>query len=113
MAKEMQAVLLRRQSELEAQIDAAKATDFSDADTSAVSIGTVVDIEDTDSGGKDTYTILGAWDTDVDKGVISYLSEIANALIGETVGSEVELPAGENEVRKVRVAGIRAYTAGA
>ena len=38
----------------------------------------------------ESYTILGAWDTDPDKGVLSYLSPLAQALMNKKVGEEVE-----------------------
>ena len=91
-AKDMQAVLMRRQHEMEGEISGARGTDFADADTSIVSIGTKVDFEDLDSGKTESFTILGAWDTDTDKGIISYLSAAGMALLNEPVGAEVELP---------------------
>jgi transcription elongation GreA/GreB family factor len=36
------------------------------------------------------YTVLGAWDSDPDKRLVSYLSEIGQALIGQKVGEKVE-----------------------
>ncbi|MEM0898112.1 MAG: GreA/GreB family elongation factor [Verrucomicrobiota bacterium] len=108
-AKEMQAVLMRREAEMESELMRARGTDFSDADTSVVSVGTVVEIEDADSGEKETFSILGAWDTDTDKRIISYLSETGSALIGSPVGEEVEVPTErEGETRIVRVASISA-----
>jgi len=65
------------------------------------------------SGEKETFTILGAWDGDVDKGIISYLSEAAKALIGQAVGAEVELPSDSVHIkRKVRILAIRPFRQG-
>ena len=51
-------------------------------------------------GGEETYTILGAWDTDPSKHIISYLAQMAQALIGKKVGERVSAPTetGEHEV---------------
>ena len=38
----------------------------------------------------ETFTILGAWDSDPDKGIISYLTPIGQALLNRKVGDEVE-----------------------
>ena len=38
----------------------------------------------------ETFTILGAWDSDPDKGVISYLSPVGAALLNHKPGEEVE-----------------------
>ena len=49
-AKEMQAVLARRRSELERDLDRARGTNFENPDTNIVSIGTVVTLKDEASG---------------------------------------------------------------
>ncbi len=38
----------------------------------------------------ETFTVLGAWDSDPDKGIISYLTPIGQALFNHKVGDEVE-----------------------
>ena len=38
----------------------------------------------------ETFTVLGAWDSDPDKGVISYLTPVAMSLLNRKVGDEVE-----------------------
>lgn len=109
-AKQQQAVLNRMQSEYQRDIDRAQGTDFSNINTDSVGIGTIVDLEDIPSGEKETYTILGAWDGDVEKNIISYLSEAAKALIGQAVGAEVELPSDSaHSRRQARITGIRAF----
>ena len=89
-AKEMQKILMRRKEELEAQMMRARGTDFSNAKTDAVNIGTVVGATDLATNQHETFTILGAWDSDPDKGIISYLTPIGQALLNRKVGDEVE-----------------------
>jgi transcription elongation factor GreA len=89
-AKEMQKILMRRKEELEAQMMRARGTDFSNAKTDAVNIGTVVVATDLGTNQRETFTILGAWDSDPDKGIISYLTPIGQALLNRKVGDEVE-----------------------
>jgi len=89
-AKEMQKILMRRKVELEAQLVRARGTDFSNAKTDAVGLGTRVSVTDLASSSPDTFTILGAWDSDPDKGVVSYLTPLAQALINKKPGEEVE-----------------------
>ena len=89
-AKEMQKVLMRRKEELEAQLVRARGTDFSNARTDVVSIGTVVRATDLESNQQETFILLGAWDSDPDKGVISYLAPVGQALLNRKVGDEVE-----------------------
>ncbi|MGH8092697.1 MAG: hypothetical protein ACREIF_04420 [Chthoniobacterales bacterium] len=63
-AKEMQAVLMRRKSELERDLHRARGTAFESPDISQVSIGTIVTLRQTNTSEEETYTILGAWDGD-------------------------------------------------
>ncbi len=100
-AKEMQTVLMRRKAELEQQLSRAQGTDFANADTKLVNIGTKVSIVDVDTKEKLSFTILGAWDSDPHKGIISYLTPVAKALFKREVGETVTLPtdtAGERRV---------------
>lgn len=92
-AKEMQAVLMRRKNELEAALHRARGTDFSNPDTSQVSIGTTITLRERENGKQESYTLLGAWDSDPDRGVISYQTAIGQALLGHRVGETVSLQA--------------------
>jgi transcription elongation factor GreA len=89
-AKEMQKVLMRRKDELENQLARARGTDFSNAKTDTVTMGTVVETTDLASNLRESFTILGAWDSDPDKGIISYLSPVGGALLNHKAGDEVE-----------------------
>ena len=89
-AKEMQKVLMRRKEELEAQLMRARGTDFSNAKTDTVNIGTVVLATDLGTSQPETFTILGAWDSDPDHGLISYLSPVGAAFLNHKVGDEIE-----------------------
>jgi transcription elongation factor GreA len=89
-AKEMQKLLMRRKGELENQLGRARGTDFQNVITDAVNFGTRVKVTDLTAQHAETFTILGAWDFDVEQGIISYLSPIAQSLLGHKVSEEVE-----------------------
>src|SRR5208337_3422889 len=89
-AKEMQKILMRQKDELEAALTRARGQDFSNARTDIVGPGTVVLATDLTTNQPETFTILGAWDSDPEKGIISYLTPIAMALVNRKVGDEVE-----------------------
>ena len=89
-AKETQKIIMRQKEELEAQMMRARGMDFSNAKTDVVNIGTVVVATDLGTNQRETFTILGAWDSDPDKGIISYLTPIGQALLNRKVGDEVE-----------------------
>ena len=109
-AKEMQRVLQRRQAEMEVALSRARGTDFSNADTSVVSIGTIVTYRNLESGETHTYTILGAWDGKPEQAILSYLSGIAQAILGKKVGDQVDLPT-ETVTEKGEILAIEAYHA--
>ena len=105
-AKQMQAVLVRRRSELERDLGKARGTSFENPDTSRVSIGTVVTVRDKSSKKEETYTILGAWDGDPDRHIISYQTAIAQALLGKKAGESATLPNGEVEIVSIEPAPV-------
>jgi len=89
-AKEMQKLLMRRKADLETQMVRARGTDFATARNDIVSIGTVVRATDLATSQEEHFTILGAWDSDPEKDIVSYLSPVAQSLMGHKAGDEVE-----------------------
>ncbi len=104
-AKEMQAVLMRRKSELEIALHNARGTAFESPDTSQVSIGTIVGLRESDTGKEESYTVLGAWDGDPDRGIISYQTAIGQAMLGHKIGEIVTLP-DQEETRRFAIISI-------
>lgn len=89
-AKEMQGILKKRKAELEILLSRARGTDFANTRTDVVSIGTIVTAFDLEANEVETFTILGAWDFDADKNIISYLTPVGQALLNRSVGDVVE-----------------------
>jgi len=108
-AREMQGILTRQKAELELDLARAEATDFAAADTTKVSLGTKVTLKDTKSGEALVYTILGAWDSDLSKGIISYQTAVARALLNHTVGERIELTTGEGGLHHVVIEKIEPH----
>jgi len=106
----MQKLLMKQKAELETQLVRARGTDFANPRVDVVSIGTVVSAVDLETNQADQFTILGAWDSDPEKGLVSYLSPVAQALLNRKVGDEVEF-----DVHSVRhhhrIEAIAAYKA--
>jgi transcription elongation GreA/GreB family factor len=107
-AKEMQKILMRQKGEHESQIVRARGSDFSNPRTDVVSIGDVVAVTDLDQNRPENFTILGAWDSDPDKGIISYLTAVGQALLNTKPGQEVEVPV-EGGKKRYRVESISAF----
>jgi transcription elongation GreA/GreB family factor len=110
-AKEYQRVLMKRQGDWERDLKLAQPTDFANPDTSKVSIGTIVSLEPVGPGSPLTYTVLGAWDSDPDNGIIAYLSERGLAILDKKIGDEVEFPLGTGGTERYRITGVQAWKA--
>ena len=89
-AKDQQKYLNNRKSELQRDISRARGTDFKGADATAVNIGTIVNLIN-EGGQEETYTVLGAWDSDPEKKELSYLSELGAAFLNKKVGETVQV----------------------
>lgn len=107
-AKEQQRVLERRKIESEHDLMIARGTDFESPDTAQVSIGTIVTLA-SDSGAEETYSILGAWDSAPDLGIVSYKAAIGQILLGRKPGDAVDLP-GDSAPRRLTIKSISAFT---
>ena len=106
-AKEQQRVLSRRRAELEQEILRAKGTDFRQVDTSHVGVGTRVTLKS--DQGEETYTILGAWDGNPEKKILSYLTPLAKALQGKKVGEKATIPGAEGQDKKITIQKIEPF----
>jgi transcription elongation factor GreA len=107
-AKEMHRILMTRKHELETQLSRARGINYSDASTDAVNIGTLVTVTDTESQQSERYSVLGAWDSDAERGKISYLSPLGQCLLNHAVGDEVQFEI-EGRRRSYRIDAIEAY----
>ena len=99
-AKERQGFIEGRIAELEAKLGNCQIIDTKllDADGRCV-FGATVELEDTESGEKVTYQIVGDDEADIKLGKISISSPISRALIGKYAGdtAEVKAPGGVRE----------------
>jgi transcription elongation GreA/GreB family factor len=107
-AKEMQKLLMRRKSELEAQLGRARGTDFANPKTDVVSIGTYVQVTDLNTNNVEKFTVLGAWDSDPDKGVISYLTPVAQSMLNHKLGETVDFEM-DGAKKRYRIDTVTAY----
>ncbi len=89
-ARERQDQLYQRVRDLENEIQRVKLIDFSNVDTTKVSVGTKVILKDLENGRLIEYTILGRWETDLQNNIISNESPIAkNHLLNKQIGENV------------------------
>ncbi len=86
-AKQQQRLLFRRRGDLAYLLRKAQPTHFADVATATVQIGTTVTLTDLTAGKSHTYHILGAWDGDPARQIISYPAALAQAMLNKPVGT--------------------------
>jgi transcription elongation GreA/GreB family factor len=99
-AKERQGLLMAQGAQLAEDLEKVKPTDFADATTDEVSMGTGVELV-YPGGASEIFYILGAWDQDEVLSIISSETALAKALMGHKEGDQVEIPAGECELKAI------------
>ena len=96
MAKQDQQALMAQKTQLQRDLAHARISDFKDAPANQVGAGSIVDVK-TDAGAATRYTILGAWDSDPQKNIISYKTPLGLALLSKKVGDRVTVKTGGAE----------------
>lgn len=95
-AKEHQAMLESKISQLKAIIGDAKIIDTSKLDASTVQILSKVEMKNVKTGMKMSYTIVSETEANLKEGKISIQTPIAQGLLGKKVGdiAEIKIPQG-------------------
>ena len=94
---------MERQTQLQAEIllinkelQKARVIRSGDIRLDVVSIGTRVKVKNESKNENESFMILGPWDVDTDKNIISYESPLAQALLGSKVGKKAKLDTGKS-----------------
>ncbi len=98
-AKEEQKRLTSLKANMASELERARGTDFATVRTDIVSIGTKVELTELNTGQNETYAIMGAWDSDPDNHIISYLTPLAQSLLTKPPGAEAEFDMGGHHKR--------------
>ena len=95
-ARERQSFIEGRISELEDVTSRAEVIDTSKLTGEKVTFGTTVSVADEDTDEESVFHIVGPYEADINRGLVSTSSPIARGLIGKSVGdsAEVQTPGG-------------------
>ena len=99
-ARQRHEYLTARAEQLARDLGRSRPVDLDSVDCSRVRVGTRVRLESAD-GAAQVITILGPWESAPEEGILSYLSDVAQTLLGHSPGDQVDLAEGA-----VRVADI-------
>ncbi len=97
-ARQRQTWLVARAGDMKESLERAQPILLEGVPSDLVAPGSIVTVSV--NGAESTYSILGPWDVDVDRGIISYLSPMGQALLGAAAGTAVtaKLPDGDQRV---------------
>jgi len=96
-AKEHQTILNATATRLQEEIDRAQIFDPTTVTVARVSFGTVVRLMNNSKSAEETYTILGPWESDPDRFVISYMSPFGNAILNHREGEKLKFTINERD----------------
>ena len=83
------------------QFNKARILTKNDVSVDSVSVGTVIDLAEK-NGKKLSLTLLGPWEADPEKHILSFQSKLAKALIGKKVGDQIEVQGNECTILSLR-----------
>ena len=98
-AKDEQRDIELRIEEIDKILKNAEVVVEEDVDNDAVNIGCSVRLKDIEFDEVDTYMLVGATEADPDNGKISNESPVGLAIMGQPVGSVVDVVVGENVIQ--------------
>lgn len=90
-AREKQSFIEGRIQDLEGALSRAQVIDPKTLSGDSVLFGATVQVQDLDTDQKQTYQIVGQYEANLEKGLISFISPLAKALIGKSKGDLVDV----------------------
>ncbi len=90
-ARERQSFIEGKIIELEDKMARAEVIDVSKLSGKTIKFGATVTLLDEDTDKESTYQIVGEYEADINKGLISIVSPLARALIGKNEGDYIEV----------------------
>ena len=90
-AREKQSFIEARIADLEDKFSRAHVMDAKTLNFAIVHFGATVQLQDDDSGQQKIYTIVGEYEADIAKSLISITSPLGRALISKQVGDIIEV----------------------
>jgi transcription elongation factor GreA len=95
-AKERQEILNSSAAKMQEELDKATIVRPGEVEPTSVSFGTKVTLRN-DAGETEHFVVLGPWESNPEKGVISYLSPLGHELLNSKVGEHLEFTINERK----------------
>lgn len=98
-AKERQDYLNTTARKWEEELQAAQVIKPEDVKDDRISFGTTAVLNNLNSGEEERYTIMGPWESNPEKSVLSHLSPFASHLVNRKVGDEIEFTINQRDYK--------------
>jgi transcription elongation GreA/GreB family factor len=108
-AKDEQRALLQKQTIMQEELNAVKAFDFAGVEADKVRPGVSVKVRNA-AGEELVYTVLGEWDNDLSRNIISNKTRLAQNLMGKKPGDTFDLPDAEGNASTATIVAIEKLT---
>jgi transcription elongation factor GreA len=105
-AKDEQRQLMQKQAVMQSELDAVKPSDFADVSVDVVNPGVTVVVEFPNKDVK-TFTVLGEWDNDIDLGILSFKTKVAQNMLGKKAGDGFEIPSQNGSSEQCKIIEIK------
>jgi transcription elongation factor GreA len=99
--KERQEMLNIAIGKLKDELERAQILKAEEVNLEKIGFGTKILLENKDSGKDEEYSIMGPWESQPDKNIISYLSPLGTKLQGKKVGDDLEFTINERNYHYV------------
>ena len=90
-AKEQQSLIEGRISDLESTLSRAEVINIKEITGNDIKFGATIEIEDDDNNKRQTYQIVGEYESDIENKKLSINSPLAKGLIGKSKDDNVEI----------------------
>jgi len=109
-AKDEQRALMQKESLLQKDLNEVKAVDFADVvEPTKVVPGSSVTIV-TAAGEEKVFIVLGEWDNDLDRGIISNKTKLAESMLDKQAGDTFELSDAEGNISMATIKSVGALS---
>ncbi len=109
-AKDKERLLQQKQAVIQEELKNVKPFEFADVATDEVRAGTMVTIT-TATGAEMQYTILGEWDNDLSRNIISNQTKLAQNMLGKKPGDTFDMPDAQGNISQATVKEISGLSA--
>lgn len=93
-------------AELGEKVRCARLLTSADVDLSSVNIGTQIQLDTENATASKLLTIMGPWEADIEKNILSAKSKMAKSLLSKSVGDKVDLEGQKYKITKIELASV-------